>query len=123
MNNMRLCDPDKIADTPFEHLFIHGVKILSRYGKRREFVLMSRVISALPASMRENIRSIYCNSKCGANYSVILKDNDALICSELSHLFCVFSRGHNGISVSRGVGEFWGDVHLCDVDAEWDDAP
>jgi hypothetical protein len=56
-------DSEKVATTSIRTLVVFGVDIVSRYNKAEEYELMQAMICALRPAMREQIKSIFCDSK------------------------------------------------------------
>jgi hypothetical protein len=63
-------DHEKVRTTSLKSLKVRGVELTSRYGKAEEFETMAAVLSLMPYYVVEGIKSVFCNSKTGSNYSI-----------------------------------------------------
>ena len=122
-------DDEKVATTSIEVLIVHGVEITSRYKKAYEFELMRSMILALPVEQCRAVRSIFCDSKAGRCFSVVLRPdpwNEGLaraIGSLLQEVAVTYGGGHNGITVSAYDGDsLFGSQRLwVEFDPDWGD--
>ena len=113
-------DDEKVPTTSLEILTVRGVKITSRYQKADELELMRAAILALPPPFHILVKSIWCDSKAGCCYSVVLRewspsrtglpDEAEIIGSCLERtLRSMRPFGHNGISIAADGGKFCGE--------------
>jgi len=97
-------DDEKAPTTSLKALMVRGVKIESRYQKANEFELMRAMVLALPGPHREAVASIFCDSKAGYCFLVVLRqwsDRDArAIGNYFQHvLHSAPPYGHNGVTI------------------------
>jgi hypothetical protein len=113
-------DDEKVATTSIDHLIVRGVNITSRYQKAAELDLMRALIMALPPPFYILVKSIWCDSKAGCCYSVVLREwspsraglpLDAEIIGSCLETTLRSRRpfGHNGISIAADRGKFYGE--------------
>jgi hypothetical protein len=115
-------DDEKVATTSIRTLVVFGVDIVSRYNKADEYDLMQAMICALRPALREQIESIFCDSKAYC-FSVTLRnwrdDIAHAIGCELEATAIARCGGHNGIFVTSE-----GECNSVEIDADWrDDGP
>jgi hypothetical protein len=119
-------DDEKVATTSIRTLVVFGVSIVSRYDKADEYDLMQAMICALRPALREQIKSIFCDSKADC-FSVILRNWRVGIAHAIGYEIeaTVIARcgGHNGIFVGADRGcTFFGDPdRQIEVGANWQD--
>jgi hypothetical protein len=98
-------DDEKVATTAIKVLIVHGVKIESRYRKVREFELMRDMVLSLPLPQGA-VQSIFCDSKAGSCFSVVLRRDlwNTRLARTIGFHFeqaaFAYNCGHNGITVS-----------------------
>jgi hypothetical protein len=122
-------DDEKVPTTSLEALTVHGVKIESRYRKAREFELMRAMVLTLTTLEREAVQSIFCDSKAGSCFSVILRRDlwntrlARFIGDHFEKAAFAYNGGHNGITVSAYDGDsLFGSQHLrVEFDPNWGD--
>jgi hypothetical protein len=122
-------DDEKVATTSIYLLIVRGVEVTSRYKKAHEFALMRSMILALPLEHCGAVRSIFCDSKAGSCFSVVLRPdpwNEGLaraIGDLLQEVAMTYGGGHNGITVSAYDGDsLFGSQHLrVEFDPDWGD--
>lgn len=109
-------NPEKAPDVPFSFIVAHGVRLESRYGKRREFEVMGSVVGVLSPDDRVLIDKIWCDSKAESCYSVNLhyKGAGPHVARILNDAFRKIAGGHNGIWLK------YGEMDCGDVEPEWD---
>lgn len=83
---------------------IHGIDIESRYEQSSELELMRAVIWDLPPKIREQINSVYVDSKATATFFITIKKWKNELATEIGSLFDRSLRqrlgGHNGIIIT-----------------------
>ena len=94
--------PDKRAQRT-----VHGVALLSRYGRAHEYDEMAAIVDAMPPELRCLIESVFCDSKANASFDVQLRESvPPRIARRIGEVFeqaCfVTIGGHNGVSVTPG---------------------
>jgi hypothetical protein len=118
-------DIEKVPTTTINTLSVCGIELSSRYSKADEFETMTKVIHALPPWARQEIKSIFCDSKCGSDYLVILHrwcDNCAqLIGAYLRVALRAINGGFNGLYVRNFSKDsiFGGDKSVDVGGGEW----
>jgi hypothetical protein len=122
-------DDEKVATTSMDLLIVRGVKITSRYKKAHEFELMRAMILALRLEQCRAVQSIFCDSKAGSCFSVVLRPRPwnegaaRAIGRRLEEVAMTYGGGHNGITVSADDGDasnIFGSLHqLVHFDPDW----
>ncbi|HEX7759699.1 MAG TPA: hypothetical protein VF459_09365 [Caulobacteraceae bacterium] len=94
-------DPEKVATTALRSLRVAGVELSSRYDKAHEYETMAAMVEGLAPDLRPLIKSIFCDSKAAAAYSVALHaclDGQAVeIALQLEQVCLDRDGGHNGL--------------------------
>jgi hypothetical protein len=85
---------------------------------------MAKVIHTLPKWARREFKSIFCDSKCGSDYLVVLhrwdEDNAWLVGQFLRVALRAINGGFNGLYVrNQGEGMFGGDKEVYAGGGEW----
>jgi hypothetical protein len=104
-------DDEKVPTTTIRELMVAGVTITSRYQKAHEMELMRALILGLPPRLAEAVKSIWCDSKAGCCYSVVLRErfSSPAVFSSAAEIIgaCLETTlksmrpfGHNGIDIS-----------------------
>jgi hypothetical protein len=105
-------DHEKVATTSIKRLVVGGVEITSRYQKAHEFELMSKMVGALPAALRRHVKSIFCDSKACASYTVVLRqwnqDVAEAVARYLEAAAIAHDGGYNDISICEDDSDCWG---------------
>jgi hypothetical protein len=102
---------------PNDHVVEHlGIQLSSRYGLAREIKAMKSAIDEMPAPARNSVKSIWCDSKACAVYSMKIKEGcwDSSFGAEFDLAFRNGDGGHNGISIEIGRENVM-------IDPWWDD--
>ena len=117
-------DDEKVATTTTNPITVLGVVLESRYSKAHELGVMQNAVHLMPPDVRDEIVSIFCDSKCGASYIITVGTNTApvtRIASEFHRIISDVGRGHNGFDLRmKGKNDSWGDVVLSQ-DPFWND--
>jgi len=96
-------DSEKVAATSIKALDVHGVSLRSRYDKAHEYAEMAAMVEGVLPELRGLIKSIWCDSKANACYSVWLAPcttNQARKIGRQITAACIaHGGGHNGISI------------------------
>lgn len=112
-------DHEKVATTPIRKMDVEGVSIASRYNKADEFDSMAGMVRGVNEHLRPLIKSIFCDSKATATYSIELKPcshrQARAIADQLDEDCRKHDGGHNGIYVEGASGG------RLDVDPWWTD--
>jgi hypothetical protein len=118
-------DDEKTPTAPVDTIWVGNVRITSRYDKRDELVRMTMAVLALDEQEIQLIASLWCDSKCGHCYHVVLcpawrtKRGHAfprLLARKLGWIFLQLDAGgHNGISVNDADDT----TRLADADPDW----
>jgi hypothetical protein len=96
-------DEDKVATTAVRKLMVDQSEIISRYDKADELEVMRAMAQGLPASVRRHVRSIFCDSKASACYTVTMAPWDPVLAEVIGWMLDLLALacdgGHNGIWV------------------------
>lgn len=92
-----------------------GINISSRYSEKQEIKEMISIVDALPDQHLSRIKRIWCDSKAGATYSVILNSDQWFADFQFILEEAVLSalRGHNGVYIITG------EDRLIDIPPYW----
>jgi hypothetical protein len=124
-------DDEKVARTSVDVVIAAGVEIRSRYGKADELDTMATMVYQLSPGLSGHIKSLFCNSKYGHSYSVVLRewneDGAWIIAHELEiAAMDVYGGhgGHGGITVAGpDRNDTLGNKRAIDIDPNWNDVP
>jgi hypothetical protein len=87
-------------------MIVYGVDITSRYDVSKELELMQRVIEAVPEIVRDQIKSMDCDSNCQACYSVVLRRWNSgeaeAIAKYVDSALVIFDGGYNVLFLRHG---------------------
>lgn len=105
---------------------LKGIEIISRYSDAEEEAVMSDWVWALPPWARPLISSVFCDSQCGALFTITCREGDprqwcewyGLLAEVMDTIAIARLGGHNGVIVENGRGEY-----LYDLEPEWLDEP
>lgn len=101
-------DDEKVATTSIKELEVHGAALSSRYDKAHELEIMKLMMEQLSTDLRPRIKSIFCDSKAPASYSVTLgkcSEREAKeIARQLEHVCYEVDGGHNGLVLLGQAG-------------------
>ena len=115
-------DEDKTPDCPFQSLTVHEVVLTSRWGKRAEYRLMSKMVDAVHPELRAELATVFCDSKAGSTFTVAMKsDNESLaryFASVMADVLVDHNDGYNGIWIEAEGGK-----DVFDVGAYWAGEP
>ena len=104
---------DEDGFIPFDYQY-WGISLSSRYNVLSEIKSMISIVDLIPVSLRVHIKSIFCDSKACACYSIEMNDfsNVKLISEILEIGTNIKGIGHNGITISNASA-------TADVDPYW----
>lgn len=105
---------------PHGAISYRGVTLDSRWDVLAEYSAMRSIVDALPDLVRVRIESFWCDSKCTANYIVMVKARRfvADLPYAVEGAVVATCGGHNGIMVQSDANE--GNVTL---DCRWGEGP
>lgn len=100
--------------TAHDQLDYRGVLLQSRFSVASEFKAMEAVVDSMPEDVRLRVASIWCDSKAGSFYRVVvtLGMNHSGLAREVREAFLSATSGFNGIIVVHGSHDTW-------FDPEW----
>jgi len=97
-------DDEKVPTTSIKKLMVSGVQIISRYQKAHELELMRALIMTLCRPDGGVVKSIFCDSKAGSCFSIVLHHWDEglarAIGDHFEKAFMAYNRGHNGLFIT-----------------------
>lgn len=101
----------------------YGVKVESRKQYLSEYRTIGAVLARIPHNIRRHIKEIFCDSKAGAYYYVILHPGADLaeavdVGASTATLFMEIGGGYNGIEIGIG-GTLFPETVLMTIGAEW----
>jgi hypothetical protein len=111
---------ERVPTTFFKSMMLRGVKIESRFRKAEEFELMLRIVPNFTDRQREAIESIFCDSKAGAAFQIVIHRSkwNAELARSIRDTFlaCVthYNGGCNGAMIYGGS-----DDRLLQLDPYW----
>lgn len=96
-----------------------GVVIDSRWDVLSEYRQMREIVDNLPDLIRVRVQSIWCDSKCAANYIVIVKPGRFIhdLPFDVEDAVIAAVGGHNGITIQNDASD--GDLTL---DCHWNES-
>ena len=112
-------DTEKVATTSIRAVTERGVSITSRYNKADEYELMLTMVRSLSWPLRDQVKSIFCDSKASV-FTVSLRiwnvDSARAIGRELEETVIACTGGHNGLFIAADFG----DLEQCvEVQPNW----
>jgi hypothetical protein len=122
-------DDWKVPTTSLKKWMEGRVHIISRYDKADEFETMSAMVRSLPPDLFKITRTVFCDSKTTASYSVTIdpwcSNCAAQIGTSMEQICITIDGGHNGISVSCfNAGSIFGNHDCCIfINPKWCDDP
>lgn len=111
---------ERVPTTFFKSMMLRGVKIESRFRKADEFELMLRIIPNFTDRQCRTIKSIFCDSKAGAAFEIVIHrakwDAELVRSIRDTFLACVFhyNGGCNGATIYGGS-----DDRVLHLDPQW----
>lgn len=104
--------------SPISGFSYRGVRIESRWAVQAELETMKRIVDAMPELMARRLASIWCDSKCGANYLVSVRPGLWVPTLEraISDAITAGGGGHNGVMIDE-AGDY-----RADLDPDWGEA-
>jgi len=111
---------ERVPTTFFQSMQLRGVKIESRFRKADEFELMLRIVPNFTDQQCEAIESIFCDSKAGAAFEIVIHRSkwNAELARSIRDTFlaCVmnYNGGCNGATIYGGS-----DDRLLHLDPQW----
>ncbi len=114
-------DLEKVADTPLKELVIGRVKITSRYRKADEFEIMRGMIVALPGTMADAIKSIWCDTQANNAYCVTLRRWDRVTAEHVAACIRDYAMAHppHGYNAIAVEGPQFNQDQQVFLDPDW----
>jgi hypothetical protein len=102
------CSYARAVMTATAHKVVHGISIISRYGKIGELDLMAHAVVALPLDARAIVATMYCDSSRGTSLAVALSRWDHRLARQIGVTLertALRCGGHDGIVVAADVND------------------
>jgi hypothetical protein len=102
---------------PVSGFSYRGVRIESRWAVLAELERMKRIVDAMPDLMARRISSIWCDSNCGSNYLVSVREGlwIAALKAAIRDAVMTGSGGHNGIFIDEAG------ISRAELDPDWNE--